>query len=52
MSEYLEKRIEALVAAGRLTDQQIDKAVSKGLLRQEKAAAVKSKKPKGGVGKP
>jgi hypothetical protein len=46
VSEYLEKRVEALVKAGRLTDAQVDRAVAKGLVRQSKAAAIKAKKPK------
>lgn len=46
---YLEQRIEALVSEGKINDAAIDKAVSKGLLRAEKAAEVKGKKPpKGG----
>jgi len=44
--DYIEKRVEALVAAGRLTDAQVNKAVQKGLVRASKAAAVKAQKPK------
>jgi ribosomal protein S20 len=46
MNAYIEQRIEALTAAGRLDDAAIDKAVAKGLLKAEKAAGIKSKKPK------
>jgi len=45
VNAYIESRIEALTKAGRLNDTQINKAVSKGLLRAEKAQAVKGKKP-------
>jgi hypothetical protein len=46
MNAYIEQRIEALTVAGRLDDTAIDKAVAKGLLRAEKAQAIKAKKPK------
>jgi ribosomal protein S20 len=46
VNAYIESRIEALTKAGRLDDKAIDKAVSKGLLKAEKAQAIKAKKPK------
>jgi len=45
MNEYIEQRIEKLTIDGRLDDAQIDKAVAKGLLSANKAAAAKAKKP-------